>query len=211
MATFDGNAVERAGLAAIFARWQAAALEFGHQSKIRDEASKKADQAMTSITACREACKAFGVDPENSELVNLAFEACGPEAARMFNESRPDHLPYWHLPPPPAPDPQPDPDRLAAPSALETPPPPPLPRIRDVLLEYLELAHDLELGGTKAADMRGFIETKYATTIHEKTVGMTLYRLLKDEKVRRKGHLWFFVPQAAETKNPGVSAPGPSE
>ena len=49
----------------------------------------------------------------------------------------------------------------------------------------------------------------YRGEIHEKTVGMTLYRLLQDKLVRREGHTWFLVPQPiAETKNPGGETPG---
>lgn len=208
MATFDGDPVERSGMVAIFARWQRSALEHQHQVKIRDEAAKRADESMTSLTACREACRAFGIDPDNTDQLNRAFAVYGAEAAKIYNETKPEHLPAWIIPPPP-PEPEPTSDvaRIPAPT-LETPSPPPMPRIKDIILEFLSVAHDIELGGSKAADIRGYIEQKYSTKIHEKTVGMTLYRLLKDKKVTRKGHLWFFVPQPADTKNPGATAPG---
>lgn len=211
MARLDGNPVERAGIPAIFARWQVAALEYAHQLKIRDEAAKKADDAMNAIKASKEALRAFDLDPDNTDQVNAAFHVYGQQAASMYNETKPEHLPFWYVPPPTGPVREPEPTansaQIPAPS-LETPPPPPMPRIKDIILEYLQMAHDLELGGVKAAEIRAHIENKYATTIHEKTVGMTLYRLLKDGKVRRQGHTWFFVPQTEETKNPGVEAPG---
>lgn len=79
-----------------------------------------------------------------------------------------------------------------------------MPRIGDIVLDRLKAAGS---DGSKAAPIQQYIETTYATKVHEKTVGMTLYRLSKEGKVRRDGHTWFFVP-AGETKNPGVVAPG---
>lgn len=81
------------------------------------------------------------------------------------------------------------------------------PAISEIVLERLLAAGDV---GSKAADIREFIEKTYDIEIHEKTAGMTLYRLQVQGKVRREGHTWFFVPQSAETKNPGVAAPGPN-
>jgi hypothetical protein len=88
---------------------------------------------------------------------------------------------------------------------VESPPPPKVPKIQEILLERLREAGD---AGSKAAPMRQYIEDRYRLKIHDKTVGMTLYRLLGKGQVRREGHIWFFVPPVAETKNPGVSAPG---
>jgi hypothetical protein len=82
------------------------------------------------------------------------------------------------------------------------------PRISDIVLDRLREAG---ASGSKAAPIQEYIEQTYATKIHEKTVGMTLYRLSKDGLVRRDGHTWFFVPPSAETKNPGVGAPGLEE
>jgi hypothetical protein len=81
-------------------------------------------------------------------------------------------------------------------------------RIKDRLLERLKL---LTSNGSKAADLRNYLETTFGTKTHEKTVGMTLYRLSQDGLVRRDGRTWFFVPPKAETKNPGGSAPGSIE
>lgn len=83
-----------------------------------------------------------------------------------------------------------------------------MPRLSDIALDRLKAAGT---EGSKAAPIQDFIERTYSTKIHEKTVGMTLYRLLKTGKVRREGHLWFFVPPDAATKNPGVGAPGSEE
>ena len=80
---------------------------------------------------------------------------------------------------------------------------PEMPRIADIVLEQLRLAGN---AGTKAADIRRYILNTYNADIHEKTVGMTLYRLQKEEKVRREGHTWFLAPQKAG--NPGGATPG---
>jgi len=79
------------------------------------------------------------------------------------------------------------------------------PAIRDIVVEQLQLAAPL---GRKAADLRAFIEKTYGEMIHEKTVGMTLYRLSKDRLVHRDGHTWFFGPAKVETENPGAATPG---
>lgn len=85
---------------------------------------------------------------------------------------------------------------------------PPMPSIREIALMRLREAGD---EGARAKSIREYILATYGVETHEKTVGMTLYRLFKEGAVRRDGHVWFFAPQNAETKNPGVSAPGPIE
>jgi hypothetical protein len=84
---------------------------------------------------------------------------------------------------------------------------PEMPRIADIIVERLNTAGG---DGSKAADIRRYISRKYDADIHEKTVGMTLYRLQKDGVVRREGHTWFLAPEHAEKRNPGVAAPGPA-
>jgi hypothetical protein len=65
-----------------------------------------------------------------------------------------------------------------------------MPSIRDIVLDRLAAAGD---AGSKASAIREYIETTYAAQIHVKTVGMTLYRLVKDELARRDGRIWFRV------------------
>lgn len=84
--------------------------------------------------------------------------------------------------------------------------PPKRPPIRDIVLERVEEAGS---EGTRAARIRRYIERVYGNDLHEKTVGMTLYRLKQDGLVRRDGQTWFFVPPQAETENPGAGTPGP--
>jgi hypothetical protein len=82
------------------------------------------------------------------------------------------------------------------------------PRVRDTVLERLKIAGD---AGLKAKDIRDFYEATFGVKLHEKTIGMTLYRLSVDGLVRRDGRVWFYVPPEGETKNPGVVAPGSVE
>lgn len=80
------------------------------------------------------------------------------------------------------------------------------PTVRDVSLNLLEGVGSV---GMKAERIRDYLDRTHGLTVHEKTVGMTLYRLSRDGLVHRVGHTWFFGPSKAETKNPGVEAPGP--
>jgi hypothetical protein len=87
-----------------------------------------------------------------------------------------------------------------------------MPRIRDIVLEQLRVAMP---DGQKVGPIKKYIETTYSTQLHEKTVGMTLYRLSKDNLVHRKGQIWFYAPQAgqvptADAENPGDDTPGPT-
>jgi hypothetical protein len=53
-------------------------------------------------------------------------------------------------------------------------------------------------------------ERAFGETIHEKTVGMTLYRMSKDGLVTRDGHTWFITqpPKCSNVVNPGGDTPG---
>ena len=75
-----------------------------------------------------------------------------------------------------------------------------MPSIREIVLERLKLAGD---AGSKASAICEYIENTYAAEIHVKTVGMTLYRLVKEGLARRDGRIWFRVvsPSGADAKN----------
>jgi hypothetical protein len=81
-------------------------------------------------------------------------------------------------------------------------------RVRDLVLAELAA-----LGGTGelASVLRARVERKLGRSLHQKTIGMTLYRLSKENLTRRNGRMWFLVPPSAETRDPGVAAPGPEE
>jgi hypothetical protein len=80
------------------------------------------------------------------------------------------------------------------------------PSVRETVLERLKLAGDK---GLKAADVRQYYEDTFSAKLHEKTIGMTLYRLSKENLARREGRTWFYAPlNEGETKNPGGRTPG---
>lgn len=86
------------------------------------------------------------------------------------------------------------------------------PRVREITLDRLQAAGS---NGQRASDIRSFIQQSYPVTLHEKTVGMTLYRLSQDKLAHRRGQRWFYGPQeghtsSASTENPGASTPGPT-
>ncbi|MBA3526793.1 MAG: hypothetical protein H0T82_07730 [Sphingomonas sp.] len=60
--------------------------------------------------------------------------------------------------------------------------------IRTVILEYLHTAGEQ---GAKAAQVRQHLADAHGITVHEKTPGMTLYRLLKEGLVSRNGRTWY--------------------
>ncbi len=92
--------------------------------------------------------------------------------------------------------------QLEAPSPTKLVPPV-RPPIRDIVLDRLKAAGTK---GDRATPIRKFIERVYGGNIHEKTVGMTLYRLAKDGLVRRHGRTWFLAENAG---SPGADTPGP--
>ena len=57
----------------------------------------------------------------------------------------------------------------------------------------------------KAAEIRVKLEAA-GQEVHEKTVGMTLYRLSKSGKVKREGIEWFFVPENPQAVQPAEDA-----
>lgn len=84
------------------------------------------------------------------------------------------------------------------------------PKVRDLVLDRLR---EVGIGGDKAASIRGRIEAQNSLRLHEKTVGMTLYRLSKEGLVHRKGQTWFYGSQAERTllaspEGPDAAAPG---
>ncbi|WP_024338672.1 hypothetical protein [Bradyrhizobium japonicum] len=81
----------------------------------------------------------------------------------------------------------------------------PTQSVREFTIDALRVAGET---GIKAADIRQAYESSRNVKLHDKTIGMTLYRLSKDDLARRDGRLWFFVEPKGETKNPGGETPG---
>jgi hypothetical protein len=67
--------------------------------------------------------------------------------------------------------------------------------IRQIVLEQLKAAG---AKGVKSGPLRPVIEKIVGHEVHEKTMGMTLYRLSKDGEARRDGLVWYCVPQGAK-------------
>jgi hypothetical protein len=204
--------VTKAMMVALLARWQMAFYQQAVQAKIRDDAAKKAAEFNLIMTQCNSACKALGYDQADKEAWEKTLNEFGEAASTLYNNSRTPDLPEWPFvvrPVTPATEAlSENGDGGDQPTLSQAGQPTPRPPIRAIVLERLVAAGD---AGLKAADIRKYIEETYSAEIHEKTVGMTLYRLLKDEVVRREGHNWFIVPHKAETKNPGGETPGQIE
>ncbi len=80
---------------------------------------------------------------------------------------------------------------------------------KDRALELLVEAYPEPL---KAADIRKQIEAETRTKYHEKTAGMSLYRLSQDDLVRREGKdLWFYVPEKQRNKESPRSGSEPDD
>lgn len=80
------------------------------------------------------------------------------------------------------------------------------PKIKDIVLERLRQAGDV---GARASEIKEFVSAQ-GIEMHEKTVGMTLYRLSNDGLVRREGRTWFFIPEL-ERDDRGLVAEGTSK
>jgi hypothetical protein len=81
-----------------------------------------------------------------------------------------------------------------------------MPRISDIILDRLKAAGFAT--GSKAAPIQDYIEETYSTQLHDKTVGMTLFRLARDGLVRRDGHTWYITPKGLDAAG-GTAAGGP--
>jgi hypothetical protein len=197
--------ITRATMIATLARWQTAWTNQQAQNAIRDQAAKRAYEFSRIVDECKATAKSLGFDRDDKEAWSkTTAEFYGP-AAELYARAKSPDMPEWN--PTPKNEPEIDADMQDKDGETEQEVAG-RPSIRTIALERLEGAGP---AGLKAADIRKFIEDTYSIETHEKTVGMTLYRLLKDELVRREGHIWFLVPHhGAGTKNPGGETPGPN-
>ena len=62
------------------------------------------------------------------------------------------------------------------------------PKIGDAILAFMRARGK---AGVKASEVRDHLKSDYGIDTHEKTPGMTLYRLSKDGLVRRENRIWF--------------------
>jgi hypothetical protein len=80
----------------------------------------------------------------------------------------------------------------------------PKPSVRDFIIAQLKQA---SAEGAKAGQLRDMYESSFGKAVHDKTVGMALYRLQKDGVVRRRGHVWFIAkPTAVETEGSKINS-----
>lgn len=68
------------------------------------------------------------------------------------------------------------------------------PNVTSVRVAVLKMLKDTHPRPVQASELRTRLE-HLGYDIHEKTVGMTLYRLSKAKKAQRTGLKWCFVPQ----------------
>ncbi|WP_435640724.1 hypothetical protein [Micavibrio aeruginosavorus] len=78
--------------------------------------------------------------------------------------------------------------------------------IKEGILEEAEKAYPKPV---RASQLRKVLERRRGETLHEKTIGMTLYRLSKQSLVRRDGWDWYFVP-AQKNETPAAATTGVS-
>jgi len=72
---------------------------------------------------------------------------------------------------------------------------PTAPRIKEAILEYMRSVGE---DGANVRDVRNHLASAYNLEVHEKTPGMTLYRLLKEGLVRREKRVWYAREPAVE-------------
>ncbi len=83
-------------------------------------------------------------------------------------------------------------------------------KVKDAVLNRLR---EIAPNGERSLALRQYIERVNLLHVHEKTVGMTLYRLSQEGIVHRKGQTWFYGPQAEQVlpavpENPSAGALG---
>lgn len=198
--------ITKATMIAMLARWQVAYVEKQAQEAKAKEAEKKAYEFGRIINDCKNLTKSVGFDREDKDSWEKVPAEFYEGAKVLYDAVRAQNpeLPEWN----PVRKRDPDPE-LEAEFDIEDGQPEPevpgRPPVRMIVLDRLGAALP---NGLKAADIRRYIDDTYKSEVHDKTVGMTLYRLLKDGLARREGHTWFSVPPESKTKIPGVGAPG---
>jgi hypothetical protein len=178
--------LDRSGVLALLLRRERAIIEREAQEAIRKKATDRINAADEQIGRCGSALTVFGIDLKDKRVLESVKKEYGADLARLIEEGDGDADEVPQVP--------------SLPGATST--------VREMVLDRVRAAGG---NGVKAAEIRAFLESAHKMDIHEKTVGMTLYRLLKQRLVGRKGHIWFIAPQRAETVNPGVAAPGSEE
>ncbi len=71
--------------------------------------------------------------------------------------------------------------------------------IRELVLEEAKAVYPEPI---RARTIREKLEALRGETLHEKTIGMTLYRLLKDGALRRNNWDWYYIPEDERLESP---------
>jgi hypothetical protein len=191
-----------AAAAIIVAKRDALMAERGELLEQRTGLIGRLRQVDQEIADCRSAARLFSLeidlppeDPADAQRETIIFQQnqMAVQRARQLATARAAATETPTAPPPSS--------TTAPPQSFTSP----RPSLRQILLDQLKLAG---APGSKAVPLREYFQSTYGLVIHEKTVGMTLYRLLKEGLVHRDGHTWFFGPASAETENPGGETPG---
>ncbi len=79
------------------------------------------------------------------------------------------------------------------------------PSFKEAAIEFLQKVYPR---GLKATHIRALAQSHYGITAHEKTAGMTLYRLKKEGLVRRNGFYWYsMAPERHHAEDIDARAP----
>lgn len=191
-------------------------------SELRDHADRNLKETNTTLKATRQAFAAFSFNPEADDLWEQVKASIGVSAwNEAIHKGRAAFDPNYeeHEQTPPESTAGDESTEVGPPSQptsqITEPPPPPMPSVREIVLEQLKGAGTV---GLRAANIRDYVLRTYDKVLHEKTVGMTLYRLSLNGQARREGHVWFSVPSKnglplpssseLETESPGAATPG---
>jgi hypothetical protein len=163
------------------------------------EIQTRLDEDTAAMVKLKDAAVALGADPKRAGWFEPIRDAAGHD---VFDQVMRGHGLNLHWPNKALPE--------AALTVESVPQKPELSlpataSVRDLVLERLEVAAQK---GAQAADIRKSIEALRKQQLHEKTVGMTLYRLAQEGLARRDGRTWFYVSPEGETQNPGAVTPG---
>ncbi len=167
---------------ALVARWNAAEDQLTEAKATIASATSAQDGVRSDYGELRTAAKVFGIDLD--AVINDRFLA----ATQQKSEQRKQM-------------------DLLAEAGTSKPPSRPASTIRE---EVLAIAIGTHPNPVRATPLRKQLE-KTRGPLHEKTVGMTLYRLSQEGLMRRLGRDWFFVPPSGGAGNPGGEAPGPED
>jgi hypothetical protein len=196
------------GVFALLVRVIEAGRDHEQATKVLNEAQERIRTATENIASMRAALKVFGFENDAelwtqvSETIGRtryaeAFDAAGVARPAFLDETSSDEVP-------------------AAPVVSTEMPSSGSPEssaedltIRDWSIQYLGSVGD---AGAKASEVKQFLHDIGITDMHEKTVGMTLYRLSKEGITRRVGRTWFLAPPLIdiEFKSAGAQQKQPS-